>query len=120
MPKFLKTYSKQCPKCKAYFPGVWKECNQCKIPLVNAKAAYCMKWFKTVCVLLVLFALFAASSYYLQPAERKQYEKGYAHLRDGRYADAGSVWWEAFKRGPYYAGAQSAIRKAKERLSNSK
>lgn len=119
MPKFLKTYSKQCPKCKTYFPGVWKECNQCKIRLVSAKAAYYMKWFKRVCVLLVLFALFAASSYYLQPAERQQYEKGYAYLCAGRYADACAEWRQAFRRGPYYAGVRSAFRKINEHLSKS-
>jgi len=119
MPRFLKTYSKQCPRCKAYFPGVWKECGQCKIPLVSARGAYYMKWFRMLCFLLAAAAFVAASSYYLQPAQRKQYEKGYAHLRAGNYADAGTTWWDAFTHGPYYAGGRSLALKIKERLPKS-
>jgi TolA-binding protein len=95
---------------------VWKECNRCKVRLVNARAAHVMKWLKVICVLVTLWVLVAASTYCIQPAERQLYERAYACLKEGRYGDAQKQWRRAFARSPYVTGARSLVEEIKARL----
>jgi Ni,Fe-hydrogenase I cytochrome b subunit len=45
---FIKKYPKYCIKCNKHYPGPWKECTVCKIPLVWTGLGYALHWIRKI------------------------------------------------------------------------
>jgi hypothetical protein len=54
-----KKYSMYCPRCKKYYPGVWKECRECKHKLISSRLPLLGNAIKG----LVIFALILYSTF---------------------------------------------------------
>ena len=122
MFKVLKKY-KECPRCKTFYPAIWKKCNICNSPLINSWVALILWFFKKACFLaavVFLFALFCLFSYSLQKSERKFYERSYHQLREGKFQDAWHEFGKAFWHNPLSNVSRSTVGKIKKAFADLK
>lgn len=106
-------YPKWCPKCKAWYRAVWKECTVCKIPLVSSLWQLPARIFRALFLFVFLAALLVAGTCLTQRSGRDLYVQSYEYLKARRYEDS----WNAFCKAFGYNQTVRWIRSAAEGIT---
>lgn len=106
---FAKKYSKQCPKCRAVFLEIWKECATCGVPLIDFRLALLRLWVRKTIIFFVWMFVLLAGTYWIQRAERALYIQSWQDLSEGKVSQSREVFLEAFRHHPLFKARRISL-----------
>ncbi|MFH1665487.1 MAG: hypothetical protein ABIA77_05010 [Candidatus Omnitrophota bacterium] len=106
---FLGRYPKYCTACRSYLQGVWKECPECKAPLVSSWRNYLTRILGKMCIAAAGFMLIIGMLCYGQAAERDVYLSSVKYFFKGNIGEAKKEFCRAFTLNPLYISAKNFI-----------
>jgi hypothetical protein len=107
-----KSYSQYCPQCKHYHVGIWKQCPNCRTPLVSAWIADLLRVLRKVVVVAGLGTALFLGTYGIQLHERVQYQESLRLMKTGQWMDGARLLREAVAVNPIYQGVKRAAHEA--------